>query len=146
MTVKHWKWDSTNSVWKGLLSVISPAHQVSSITLRNRSPEKTKKNSETTNHLTLFQSLLIVRQAGSKKRVYLKLTTSTGRVEWKFQKHGYPITGDQCRGKQLTATARIKKRISKQLKTNHSQRSIVQSTPALRTPSYNGHPNNTDNS
>ena len=23
---------------------------------------------------------------------------------------------------------------------------IVQSTPALRTPSYNGHPNNTDNS
>ena len=33
-----------------------------------------------------------------------------------------------------------KKRISQQLKTSHSQQSIVQSTPALRTPSYNGHP------
>lgn len=38
LTVKHWKWESANSVWKGLLSVISPAHQVSSMTLRKRCP------------------------------------------------------------------------------------------------------------
>ena len=39
-----------------------------------------------------------------------------------------------------------KKRISQQLNTNHSQQSIVQSIPALWTPGYNVHPDNTDNS
>lgn len=66
-----------------------------------------------------------VRQAGSKKSVYLRLTTTTVRLEWKFQKHGYPTTRDHCRGKQLTATARIKRAHVQQLKTSHSLRSIV---------------------
>ena len=95
-----------------------------------------KKNSETTNHLTLFQSLLIVRQAGSKKHVHLKLTTSTGTQQQE-------TSGEGSNSPQQRES---KKRISQQLKTSRSQQNIVQSTPALQTPSYNGHPDNTDSS